>query len=1135
MQTVEIGGERFNELTRQANELNNKLKEIEQSYGQFGRNVGNYAEGVAEGMSKLKVEINGVTEEFDTAKQAMKTLRNEMQTLSTKKDMGLISEAEEERLKGLIPVVKQLESSIADAGKPMDALLDTMQSVMAIASVGQGIGALFGMDDSEIEKTIQKLVALQNVMQGLQVLQNQMQSGEGIGGWLAKGNAAIDKMVTSMFGLTTATKGATVATRALGTALKAIGIGLVIALVAELIDMYKDWSDAQNKAIEEAEAAQEKLRKSIEQTRDTYVSASATYANAASRLSHLRAEYMATNDQLKKTAILEQATEQFKSLGIEVSGVADAQRLLVQQGDKVIEMIRLQGDAAAIAALRMEAFKKSFNMLIENGYDALGASILAGSNKTVQELDKRQDDIQGQLSKLGKELGVGVKKTGKSVSKAAVDVTDELYKLELDAMKDGLNKKLMQLEEEKRQTLNKLKENGQATADNLRKIEESFYKKRINIINDYLRDLTESVKKTAAELNQTKFELNIKEIEQDITKLNDMINDKLGSKSIDNPMLASGEGAVLYDTETKYGEVVEKSASGLSETYKLRIDAQRDYDKNLLEEIRKTYHKINTLRNKEASEQYSATTAQTEAEFEARKEALRKQYEQADEASTALVERQWKEKRVLTAEEEEKFNELIELREKAKEQIKELEVQYGVKMERIQDDYDIKVKENLNEETESLRAITNSYYDSQISNLRDFLSKVNSIVSKQPTMDKGGWQIINVGATQKQYDEIKEAAKLALVDIEAERQKLSNDFNDGLISPEAYNAIMRQLYDVENEVKNSLQTVETNERNLLSNFQQSINQYIQAGLDAVKTVMDSLNQYQDYQFDREEEMLNKQNELIENKLSEQADIVEKYKDKVDSIEDELATSRGDRRQHLIDQLNAEIAAQRNAQKEEQKLQKQKDALAKKQEQLDKERKKAEYKRNLMNILISTAMATANGLATQPFVPVGIAMGALATSLGMVQYALAAKQKPYAKGGQLDGGVAVGARHRDGGIKVLGGMAEIEGGEYVTNRLTTAKNIDLLSYINSKKKRIDISDMIDFYNSGKVRTSIKNVRSKFEDGGYIPTLPASLDISDQLQNIVINQDNRPIYCSVVDINNKQADVRRVQILAGLSDE
>ena len=1112
MQTVEIGGDRFNELTRQANELNNKLKEIEQSYGQFGRNVGNYAEGVAEGMSKLKVEINGVTEEFDTAKQAMKTLRNEMQTLSTKKDMGLISEAEEERLKGLIPVVKQLESSIADAGKPMDALLDTMQSVMAIASVGQGIGALFGMDDGEIERTIQKLVALQNVMQGIQVLQQQMQSGEGIGGLLAKGSDMIDKMVTSMLGLTTATKGATVATRALGTALKAIGIGLVIALVAELIEMYKQWSDTQNKAIEEAEAAQEKLRKSIEETRNTYVSASSSYMNAASRLSHLRAEYMATNDQLKKTAILEQATEQFKSLGIEVSGVADAQRLLVQQGDKVIEMIRLQGDAAAIAALRMEAFKKSFNMLIENGYDALGASILAGSNKTVQELDKRQDEIQGQLSKLGKELGVGVKKAGKSVSKAAVDVTDELYKLELDAMRDGLNKELMQLEEEKRQTINKLKANGKATAENITKVEEAFYNKRIKIIKNYLDELDKAVKETAKSIRETKFTIDTKELEQDIKDITTK-NWSLGKEQPQNNQLYMS-----------YENVENES---LRASLEERLENYKDYYAAYIKEIQDNYRKIKTIRDAQIKLEKAEEDEKAKDEYDSLLESLRKRLE-ATEYEIAELE---KKNKLKIKENKDAYDTLLKNAEEIRQQISDVETNYSLKTVQIEKDMQQKLQDNWIESNENIQEQQNRYYESQIDNFRDFLSKMNLEVEKQPVTDKLGFGIVNVKKTKQNYNEIIEATRLMEIEIMSVAGNVRQAYKDGIIDAETYNAIRKQLIDLQNELNLTVRTVANNQKNLIGEFIQSINQYVQVGLQAVQTVMQAINEYQDYELEKQADFLNKENELIEKKLSEQEDIISRYKEAVDDIEDELSTSRGDRRQHLIDQLNAEISAQRAAMAEEKKLQKQKEANEKKQEELEKKRKQAEYKRNLLQILVSTAMATANGLATQPFVPVGIAMGALATTLGMVQYALAQKAKPYAKGGQLDGGVANGPRHRDGGIPVLGGKASIEGGEFITNRVSTQYNAPLLEFINSRKKRVDISDLIDFYSSGKVKKNINSIKTKFEDGGYIP-LPSNLDIKDQLQNIVVNQDNRPIYVTVTDIENKMEDVRYVRTLAGL---
>ena len=178
------------------------------------------------------------------------------------------------------------------------------------------------------------------------------------------------------------------------------------------------------------------------------------------------------------------------------------------------------------------------------------------------------------------------------------------------------------------------------------------------------------------------------------------------------------------------------------------------------------------------------------------------------------------------------------------------------------------------------------------------------------------------------------------------------------------------------------------------------------------------------------------------------------------------------------------------------------------------------------------MGIANGLATQPFLPVGIAMGALATVLGGVQYALVKSQKPYARGGQLDGGVAQGNLHRDGGIPVLGGRASIEGGEYITNRLTTSKNIDLLDYINSKKKKIDITDLMDFYSSGKPRSIFLNSTRKFEDGGVLPTLRDDIEIPSRLIDTMEDYANRPYVVQVVDIMDKTSQVKQVQAMAGI---
>ena len=175
------------------------------------------------------------------------------------------------------------------------------------------------------------------------------------------------------------------------------------------------------------------------------------------------------------------------------------------------------------------------------------------------------------------------------------------------------------------------------------------------------------------------------------------------------------------------------------------------------------------------------------------------------------------------------------------------------------------------------------------------------------------------------------------------------------------------------------------------------------------------------------------------------------------------------------------------------------------------------------------MATANGLATKPFVPVGIAMGALATSLGLVQYALAQKAKPYAKGGVLEG-----KSHAEGGIPIPGTGIEVEGKEYVVRKKSTTPNIDLLDYINKSERKLSLDDFIKFY-GGKVKKNVTSISPgrRYADGGALPIINDSYSFDDRLLSAFERYAERPSVVSVVDINNRQAAVRKVQVLSGLN--
>lgn len=1121
MQTVEIGGDRFKELTGQANELNSKLKEIEQSYGQYGRNVGNYANSIVEGMQSVKVKVGDTVREFSNAREASRTLSNEL------KSMAVNGEQDTKEFKDLRQALAEFNSEVKDAtvsSKAMDNVLDTMQSFAGIAQVGQGLGALFGFDDSEIQRSIQKLVGLQNVMMGIEKINQQIESREGIGKWLAGVNTAVDKAVagllkfnTALLGTSKAAKVAATGIKAFGTALKvAISGGILIAIDAA-IEGFSKLMDYLKNGSKEMQA----MRQATEAGTEAYVRAKIEIDNLTTKLN----TFNGTKEQ-EKRLVDELNSKYGNSIG-QYKTLAEWKQALINKAPAYLKMIQKEAELQVWVNKLVEAQVKLKEIQWKQQNTILGQFAKWLSDKTgwtpttsgleeeIKQYSQEAKKVMGEINKLMSDNKIGdfapqIEKNGKKTVKAAKDVTHDIYKAEIDAMRDGLNKKLMQLEEEKRQTLNKLKENGQATEANIKRVEEAFYKKRVEIIKNYLKELDDAVKKTARDIQETTFTIDTKELEQDIKNYTTK-NWSLGQELPQNNQLFMSYENV--ETESLRASLEE------------RLENYKDYYEAYIKEIQDNYRKIKTIRDAQIKLERKQEDAKLSGETDARLVSLSGSLETAKYEADEFKKRN----DILIDDNKKTYKELLDIVEEYRKQIADVEVNYALKSAQIEKEMKQKLQDNWIESNQNINEQQNRYYESQIDNFRDFLSKMNIEVQKQPVTDKYGFGIVNVKKTKKNYDEIIEAARLMEIELMSIAGNVRQAYKDGIIDAETYNAIRQQLIDLQNELNRSVQVVEENQRNLFSTFMSSINQHIQYFAQQLNSLMQSIWQYQDSIYEKQMEELEKQIDEYAELLDKQKEITEQHKDAIDDIEDELATSRGDRRQHLIDQLNEEIAAQRRSMIEQKRIEREEEKLKKKKEREEEAQRKREHQRQVQQAFISWHLSIANGLATQPFMPVGLAMGALATALGAVQYALVKSQK-YA-----DGGVIQGRSHAQGGVKVLGGRAEVEGGEFITNKRTTAQNLDLLEYINSKKKKVDISDLIQFYNGGKVRNNItKNVRTKFADGGVVPSLRTDIDINDRLLTAIEDYAERDVVVSVVDINRRQQAVKNVQVLAGLND-
>lgn len=1218
MQTVDLGDTgQFDQLVQRANELNNKLKEIEQSYGQFGRNVGNYA-SAADGFQKISINVGGTVREFNNAREASRTLNNEL------KAMAVNGQTNTEQYKQLRQAVMEMESAMNDAKKPMDDLMDMMQSFTAVASIGQGLKAFFGIDDTEIQKSIQRLVALQNALQGLQTIQTQIQTREGVGKWIAPFTVQIDKATAKLLVFNRALLGTG---KAAGVAAKGIklmsgamkliaGAGIMIAIDL-LIEGITKIVEGFNK-VDEAAERQKEAQKDLAEA----------YGDAQGKLLKYKTvvdNFNGSKSQEKK--LVDELNKEFGNTLGTYKSLSEWQDVLKKKGDAYIQTLINQAKAQAAlnevtaAYMNLETTKQAIAngdykswLSTEAQEREKEAYALEKANERIAKAEENLKNVVTSNEQYAKEHKMGdyapqIEKNGRKSADAAKKVQEDITKKEIDAMRDGLNKKLRQLDEEERQTINKLKENGRKNASEIARIQNTYAQLRKREIDDYLKKLEDGIRKTADNIKNIQFDINIKDLDNQLDELANKLDtlaekvpDKrtllsrldfrelLGKYSVEEYNMAvahnafkgtgvDGEYRAYYDNldkfiskqnaeiKKKFNDLIgedEKKAYEYAEKlfeekYASLLNIARDYNKNIVLTGEKSVKKNTEILNDSFKERLEATDwyyelaikkakkymeqqkqlnekrirEQGEKDFEAERQRYTNQYNDLNKQYTDTVDTIDKFKPKNEGEVKQ-LEALKKKRDVIYSQMEKALAQHGEKIGQINDDINNKIAKSNLDADKNMSSVFEKYLDEQLSNFSDFQSKLNDELSRQPILNS--WGIVNLPQTKKQFKELENATKTTMAAIEKEKEKLDALFKAGLITQAAKNATLQQLNDLSEAIKKLFAEIDAKAKQNIPKFIESCQVYVQGALDAFNQIMDAVWDAQSNALDKEQEQLDKENEMLKEKLDEQDDIYEEHKNNVDSIEDELATARGDRRQHLIDQLNAEITAQRAAEAEKKRIQKEQEANEKKQDALEKKRKKLQYKQQILQAIVNGAMSVTYAAMNSWPVP-AIPLMAAAGAASAAQIAIMSANKPYAKGGQLDGGVAVGNRHRDGGIKVLGGRAEIEGGEFITNRISTQMNTPLLEFINSKKKKIDASDLIDFYSSGKVKKNIQSIspKTKYADGGYLPpTLSTNIDINDRLIDSFERYSNRPVVVSVVDITSKQNDIKRVQTLAGLSE-
>lgn len=668
----------------------------------------------------------------------------------------------------------------------------------------------------------------------------------------------------------------------------------------------------------------------------------------------------------------------------------------------------------------------------------------------------------------------------KEYSKKLRDAENELIAIRIENMKDGLEKELAQIENERRLALQKAKEYGKLSGE-----------MQVEINRKYDKKILDEKRKWAFE---------VVKIYEDLEARIEQVNKATFEKEVET----AERNVSMRETENIRSTGYEMiQPSNYDETENLEAYYKKVYD------IQKKYLDMQTKIRQESLDR--------ELDFNKKEEEIRHK-RVVDENNGDLVQ-QLRAGRIT----QEQYNELIE---------KENAAHYA-RMNALEKEYNSQTKNNVEENLKDTQELYVTYFENIINRVVSDRQKIDEVVSQPLITDTDGWNVVNIKKNKEVFNKALDDYEKLKNGIIEKQKELDKALKDNKINAEDFAIERKALDDEMKAIERSVDGVRQSSKALWENFFQSIQQYVQAVGQAATSIIQSIGEINDAAFEKQLEAIERQTDALEDQLDKQKELTQKYADDVNDIEDELANSRGDRRQFLIDQLNAQMEAQRESLAQEKRIEKEQERLDKKKKQLEYENEVRKWEQSKLTAAINAALAiSAAAVNTWP-IP-AIPMMALATAVGAAQMAAvaAAKPKKYSDGGKLEG-----RSHAQGGIKTFIGSKpiELEGEEYVIRKATASKNLNLLDYINKSEKKLSLSDFIDFYSSDKIKRNITkaNPKSRFADGGQIPVLRNDIDLSDRLITTMEKYSEKPTVVQVVDIINKAESLRQVQTLAGLS--
>jgi len=390
-------------LLKQIKDFDAELKRLEGNTGRFQRNVGNYAGSakiIVDAFERSRVKLTQIEQQFGKASPEAANFRKEFDALDriTKNPQFLniaakVGDATAEVrffTKALIDLEQQglkdsqvYRDTQAQLAKLTDQISDTRQEIKALSSdtrsfdlfsgavsaatsvfqTAAGAAALFGKNTEEVQKSIQQLVAIENIANGVRAIANELTTR---GTFLNKGYALVQNLVATAFDRSAA------AAARFNAALGLIGIAATIigAIAVAFAAFQKSVDDTVEK---------------VDNLTSVMGDASAEYVKASTEVNTLKQNIEAAKQGfISKEDVVKQYNDTIGKTTGEVKSLDQAEKELAKNADAYIKFTLLK--AAANIALQKaaeEAFKAEELALVGQRLQ-IGPKVEPGTGKTVE-------------------------------------------------------------------------------------------------------------------------------------------------------------------------------------------------------------------------------------------------------------------------------------------------------------------------------------------------------------------------------------------------------------------------------------------------------------------------------------------------------------------------------------------------------------------------------------------------------------------------------------------------------------------------------------------------------------------------------------------------------------------------------